>query len=258
MTFEVNTRAFAGPLDLLLHLITSHQLAITELSLVDIVNEYISYIDDVAELDLEGTSEFLLIAATLIQIKARHLLPDDQPLDLDEELALAEERDRLLSRLLACLTFKDVAAVLAHRMDAASRYLPRTAGIPNDVTPVTPEVIIPADVEELARIALRVFSTPLSEPDVDHLDLDLPSVQDAMIDLQERMASIVSADFDTVVAECTRNVDVVAYFLALLELARWGIVRVEQETPGATISIHYDEGGADRRFAALLQGDVAE
>lgn len=258
MTFEVSTRAFAGPLDLLLQLITSHQLDITELSLVDIVNEYISYIDEMRELDIESTSEFLLIAATLIQIKAKHLLPDDQPVDLDEELALAEERDRLLSRLLACLTFKDVAAVLGHRMDATARQLPRTAGIPSDIAPVMPEVIIPVDGEELAEIAMRVFSTPLSEPDVDHLDLELPSVQDAMVDLQGRMASIVSSDFDTVVAQCTRDVEVVAYFLALLELARWGIVRVDQKEPDAAISIRYDEDDADRRFATMLQGDVAE
>ncbi|MGI9584086.1 MAG: segregation and condensation protein A [Acidimicrobiia bacterium] len=258
MTFEVRTRTFAGPLDLLLQLITSHQLEITELSLIDIVNEYLSFIDDMNELDIEVTSEFLLIAATLIQIKARHLLPDDQPIDLDEELALAEERDRLLSRLLACLTFKDVAAVLSHRMDAAARHLPRTVGLPDDITPAIPDVIIPGDVYDLSTIAARVFSTPLEEPDVDHLDLDLPSVQEAMVDLQGRMASIVTADFEAVVADCTRDVEVVAYFLALLELARWGIVRVDQPDPEAAITIRYDEDEADSGFAAIMMGDLPE
>lgn len=248
MTFEVRTRVYEGPLDLLLQLITSHQLEITELSLVEIVAEYLAFIEDMRELDLDVTSEFLLIAATLIQLKARHLLPDDEPLDLDEELALAEERDRLLSRLLACLTFKDVAAVLTHRMDARTMHHPRTAGLPKSISPPPPDVILPVDATGLAAIAERAFTTPFEDPDLDHLDLDLPSVQDAMIDLQGRMSSVVTADFEDVVAHCNRNVEVVAYFLALLELARWGIVRVSQDIPEGAIAIEYDADAADRNF----------
>ncbi len=255
MTFAVRTRVFEGPLDLLLQLITSHQLAITELSLVDVVGEYLAFLDEMQELDMEVTSEFLLIAATLIQLKARHLLPDDEPVDLDEELALAEERDRLLSRLLACLTYKDVAAVLEHRMAAVGLRFVRSAGLPPDVVPTPAEVIIPVDVEELAAIAQRALTTPLHDPDLDHLDLDLPSVQDALVDLQGRMASITAAEFDEVVAHCTRDVEVVAYFLALLELARWGIVHVTQPTPDDPIGITYDRETADARFAELVTGE---
>lgn len=252
MSFEVRTRVFEGPLDLLLQLITSHQLSITELSLVEIVSEYISFLDDMAELDLEVTSEFLLIAATLIQMKARHLLPDDEPIDLDEELALAEERDRLLSRLLASLTFKDVAAVLRHRMESAERYLPRSVGLPDGIVPALPDVDLRVDAAGLAHIAEIVFTTPDVDPDVDHLDLDLPSVQDAMVDLQARMASAITSDFEDVVQHCTRDVEVVAYFLALLELARWGIVRVTQDEPHSTISMAYDQQAADDRFQTML------
>ncbi|MCL1595118.1 MAG: segregation/condensation protein A [Actinomycetia bacterium] len=255
MTFEVRTRVFEGPLDLLLQLITSHQVEITELSLVGIVNEYIQFIDDMTELDIEGTSEFLLIAATLIQIKARHLLPEDEPIDLDDELLLSEERDRLLARLLACLTFKDVAAVLRHRMDAATRFVPRRVGLPDHVVAPVPDVVVPVDVKGLAAIAERVFSTQYAEPDVDHLDLDLPSVQDAMVDLQGRMAATVTSDFDDIVAHCTRDVEVVAYFLALLELARWGIVKVEQREMNSAISIAYDEGAAEERFRTMVGMD---
>ncbi len=252
MSFEVRTRVFEGPLDLLLQLITSHQLAITEVSLSDVVSEYIAYLDEMRDLDLDVTSEFLLIAATLIQIKARHLLPDDEPIDLDEELALAEERDRLLARLLACLTFKDVAAVLRHRMDAADRYLPRMAGLPKDLAAAAPEVVLNIDAHGLATIAEMVFAEPELDPDVDHLDLDMPSVQDAMIDLQERMASVISTDFDDVVSHCTRDAEVIAYFLALLELARWGIVRVTQSDPNDAISLSYDEHAAGKRFESML------
>ena len=257
MPFNVRTRVFEGPLDLLLQLITSHQLEITELNLLEIVDEYLAYLDDITELDLGVTSEFLLIAATLIQIKARYLLPEDDGVDIDEELTLAEERDRLLARLLACLTFKDVAAVLRHRMESAARNLPRDAGLPPHVVPPVPDVIIPVDVFGLAAIAQRVFSVPIDELDIDHLDLDLPSVHDAMVDLQGRMASVITSEFNDVVAHCTRDVEVVAYFLALLELARWGIVRVHQDAPDASIDITYDEQAAEARFAMMVatEGD---
>jgi segregation and condensation protein A len=258
MSFEVRTRVFEGPLDLLLQLITSHQLEITEVNLLDLVNEYLEYIDLMKDLDIDVTSEFLLIAATLIQLKARQLLPDDEPIDIDEELALAEERDQLLARLLACLTFKDVAAVLRHRMDAAARNVPRTVGLPSQMNTPAPDVIIDVNLEGFAAIAQRVFTTPLDEPDVDHLDLDLPSVQDAMVDLQGRMASVIVSDFDDVVAHCTRDVEVVAYFLALLELARWGIVRVNQDDIDDAIEIKYDEQAADQRFQMMIGMEVDE
>lgn len=252
MSFAVRTRVFEGPLDLLLQLITFHQLDISELSLLDVVNEYITFLNDMTELDLDGTSEFLLIAATLIQIKARHLLPDDEPIDLDEELALGEERDRLLSRLLACLTFKDVAAVLRHRMDTADRFLPRTAGLPPGLAPSPPQITLNVDAQGLAAIAERVFTTPETDPDVDHLDLDLPSVQESMLDLQSRMATLIAADFDQIVSHCTKEAEVIAYFLALLELSRWGIVHVTQTEPFSTITLTYNEEAAERRFRSVI------
>jgi segregation and condensation protein A len=237
VTYEVRTGVFEGPLDLLLQLITSHQLEITELSLVDLVTEYLRHLDLMQEMDIEVTSEFLLIAATLIQLKARHLLPDDRPVDIDEELALSEERDRLLARLLACLTFKDVAAVIAHRFEGNTRFVPRLAGLDPDITPLRPEVQLDIDVAEFAALATRVFTAPRAEPDLDHLDLDLPSVGDAIADVRVRVAAAVNAEFDELVSHCEREIDVVAYFLAVLELARWGVIRVQQDHRDAPIRI---------------------
>lgn len=240
MSYEVKTRVFEGPLDLLLQLITSRQVDITELSLSTLVTEYLEYLDAMRDLDLEVTSEFLLIAATMIQLKARHLLPGDAEVDLDEELALAEERDRLLARLLACLTFKDIAAVLAHRMEGNARYVPRMAGLDPDIVPAPPELRLGVGPAELAALAERVLFRSLAEPELDHLDLDLPSVDDAIVDLRRRMSEEAMAEFDAVVAHCTRPMQVIAYFLALLELARWGIVRVDQEHSAAAIRIQHD------------------
>ena len=244
MSYEVKTRVFEGPLDLLLQLITSHQVEITDLSLSRLVTEYLEHLEAMRELDIDVTSEFLLIAATLIQLKVRHLLPGDPAIDLDDELALAEERDRLLSRLLACLTFKDVAAVLAHRMAGNARYVPRLAGLEPEIQPAPPELHLDVDALELAAIADRVFSRMTEEPELDHLDFDLPSVEDAITDLRRRMSAEAVAEFDTLVAHCERPVEVIAYFLALLELARWGVVTVDQEHAGAEIMIQSDPARA--------------
>lgn len=229
MTYEVKTAVFEGPLDLLLQLITRHQVDVTAVSLGDLVSEYLQHLDEMRRLDLDVTSEFLLIAATLIQLKVRHLLPDDDPVDVDEELALLEERDRLLSRLLMCVTFKDVAAVLAARLQSANRFVPRISGLDQRLAGPPPEVVVPVDAEGLAGIALRVFSAAGSEPDLDHLDLDLPSVQRAVDELRVRVAGAAETTFDELVAHCTRRVEVAAYFLALLELARWGMVELAQD-----------------------------
>ncbi len=254
MTYQVKTRVFEGPLDLLLQLITSHEVEITELSLSELVAEYLDYLDLMRDLDLAVTSEFLLIASTLIQLKARHLLPDDRLIDLDDELALAGERDLLLARLLMNLTFKDVAAVFGHRMEAEERYMGRSIGL-EGITAPPPALVLPVDPVGLAAIADRVFAGMYEEPETDHLALELPSIQEAILDLQDRMVAAVSTDFEDLVAHCTDSYEIVAYFLGLLELARWGIVRVSQEERFAPIVVEYNEAGAS--FDALIRGEDA-
>jgi segregation and condensation protein A len=227
MSYHVTTEVFAGPLDLLLSLINRHQVDITGLSLADLVSEYLRYLDEI-ELDLDLTSEFLLIAATLIQLKAHRLLPSGAEPDLDEELALMEERDRLLSRLLMCVTFKDVAAVLLARLQETARLVPRISGLDQVLNAAPPPFELPVDLAGLAALAGRVLQRAAAEPDLDHLDLDLPSVEAAISDLTERVTEAVAASFEDLIAHCRRRVEVAAYFLALLELARWGLVELHQ------------------------------
>jgi len=229
MTFHVKTNVFEGPLDLLLQLITKHQVEVTAVGLTEVVGEYVSFLDEMSGLDLEVTSEFLLIAATLIQLKAQSLLPARGDFDLDDELALIEERDRLLSRLLVCVTFKDVAAVLQRRLQEANRHVPRTSGVDQTITVRPADLEIPIDPRGLALIAGRVFAREGAEPDLDHLDLDLPSVESAIDEIRSRVAELTMSSFEDLTAHCTRPVEVAAYFLALLELARWGLIEVSQE-----------------------------
>jgi segregation and condensation protein A len=229
MTYHVSTAAFEGPLDLLLQLINRHQVDIAVISLTDLVSEYLSYLDELMEMDLDVTSEFLLIAATLIQLKAHRLLPPGTEVDLDEELALMEERDRLLSRLLMCVTFKDVAAVFLRRWQEANRLVPRMSGLDQEIRFSPPNVMIPVGPAQLASLASRIFARVGADPDLDHLDLDLPSVEAAIQELRSRIGSSIEATFDDLVSHCQRSVEIAAYFLALLEMARWGLLEVRQE-----------------------------
>lgn len=245
MSYHVKTAVFEGPLDLLLQLITRHQVDVTSLSLSDLVNEYLGYLDEMREMDLDITSEFLLIAATLIQLKIRKLLPDDAEVDIDEELALLSERDRLLSRLLMCVTFKDVAAVLSARMQATNRYVPRISGIDQEISVPAPAVDIGVDPAGLSATFERLLATRAEEPDLDHLDLDLPSVQSAIDELRSRVADAVETSFDDLVSHCTRKVEIAAYFLAVLELARWGMVEVAQEDWLDSIQVRHLAGGIE-------------
>ena len=243
-TYEVKTSVFEGPLDLLLQLITRHQVEITAVNLVDLVDEYLETLETLGQLDMDVTSGFVLIASTLIQLKARRLLPTDDGVDMDEELELMEERDRLLSRLLACVTFRDVAAVIAYHLEEAGRYVSRSGGM--DFSPLhkPPETLFTIDAEGLAALAGRLLDATVAEPDLDHLDLDLPSVGEAMADLRTRVSAAAEADFSDIVAHAERTVEVVAYFLALLELARWGVVEASQAGWLSEIHIKATEAGS--------------
>jgi segregation and condensation protein A len=243
MTFQVRTTVFEGPLDLLLQLITKHQLEITAVGLTGVVGDYIAFLDEMADLDLEVTSEFALIAATLIQLKARSLLPRRGDIDLDDELALIEERDRLLSRLLACVTFKDVAAVLRHRLAEATRHVPRVSGIDQRIVANPPAVSLPIGADDLSAIAARALTRAVEEPDLDHLDLELPSVAAAIEDLRTRIQDVIVSSFEDLVDHCHRPIEVAAYFLALLEMARWGMVEVSQKSWLEPIEVRPLEAG---------------
>ena len=243
MTFHVKTTVFEGPLDLLLQLITNHQLEITAIGLTDVVGEYISFLDEMRELDIEVTSEFLLIAATLVQLKAQTLLPGPAELDLDEDLALIEERDRLLSRLLMCVTFKDVAAVLIRRFQEGNRFVPRTAGIDQKISTPKPDVTLPMGADALALLAVKAFARQDLEPDLDHLDLDLPSVEAAIAELRSRVEAATVSSFEKLTEHCSRPVEVAAYFLALLEMARWGLIEVSQSDWLSPIEVRHLQGG---------------
>ena len=140
-SYLVHTPVFDGPFDLLLHLITKEQVDLYEVSLAGIVDAYLAELEHMGRMDLDTATEFLLIAATLIELKTRRLLPGRDDVDIDEELWLLEERDLLLSRLLECKTFKDASAALVRLMAKAERSLPRLAGLEERFLAVMPDLL---------------------------------------------------------------------------------------------------------------------
>src|SRR5918992_840387 len=161
MTIEVAAqlpdRVYEGPFDLLLHLILAEEVDIHEVNLARIVEAYLAEIERMRELDLDVATEFLLIAATLVELKARRLLPGRHDIDLDDELALWEERDLLLARLLECKTFKDVSSVFGRMADAADRCVARRVGPDDRFAELAPDLlagVTPLQLREAAISAL--------------------------------------------------------------------------------------------------------
>jgi segregation and condensation protein A len=228
--YTVSTPVFEGPFDLLLHLITRQQVDLWEVSLSGIVDDYVATLAEMqAALDLEIATEFLLIAAVLLELKARRLLPGREDVELEEELALWEERDLLLARLLECKTFKDAAAALQRSMESAGRSWPRTAGLEEPFTALVPDVLAGVTAEKLCE-AMNGLLTPKPQARVllDHVAPVRASVGDAVVELLDELPRAGRISFNRLTAGLVERLEVIVRFLALLELYKQGAVDLEQ------------------------------
>ncbi|HEX2700164.1 MAG TPA: ScpA family protein [Acidimicrobiales bacterium] len=230
MPYEVSTPVFEGPFDLLLHLITRQQVDLYEVSLSAIVDAYVAHLGDMADLDLDVATEFLLIAATLIELKASRLLPDVGDADLDEELALWEERDLLLARLLECKTFKDAARALERLAMAADLSRPRVAGMEERFLSLVPDVLAGVTPQHLRTALLRALAPKAPPPRVDlsHVNLIRASVRDTVDELCTSLPATGPTTFRRLTAGIDERIQVIVHFLALLELYKDGLVELEQ------------------------------
>src|SRR5262245_36695518 len=166
MPYAVQTAVYEGPFDLLLHLILRDEVDIYELSIATIVDAYLAEMEAMEALDLEIATEFLLIAATLVELKVKRLLPDEGDVDLDDEFALWEERDLLLARLLECKTFKDAARHLEGLSARAALAFPRQAGLEEQFLHLAPDILEGVDVDDICAAFIRAV-TPKPKPTVD-------------------------------------------------------------------------------------------
>ncbi len=249
----MTTPVFEGPFDLLLHLILQEEVDLWEVSLASIVDAYLAELDAMVGLDLETATEFLLIAATLVELKARRLLPAPEEVELDEDLLRFEERDLLLGRLLECKTFKDVARAFESLARSATRSLPRSAGPEEPYRSMAPDPLSTSTPERLAAAA-RTALVPRPEPVVntDHLGPVRVSVRDAVEVVLARLPEHASLSFRELVAGIEERLEVVVRFLAVLELFKQGVVELDQTVSFGELRVRRLEAGAPMLDAGSL------
>lgn len=254
MSYEVRTPVFEGPFDLLLHLILREDVDLYEVKLADIVDAYLVELERLDRCDLAMATEFLLIAATLVELKARRLLPDDDRIDLDEEFSLWEERDLLLSRLIECKTFKDAAASLRRLEHEASRSFPRVAGLDERYLGLTPDLLVSITPDQLRKAYLKaVTPKPVPRIDLIHVAPIRVSVADAVQELLEDLPQMGRVSFRRLTEGLTDRLEVVVHFLAILELFKQGLVDLAQTERFGDIDVRWIGGhdaGATHRYRA--------
>ncbi|GAB6898004.1 segregation and condensation protein A [Kineosporia succinea] len=238
--FEVHLDNFDGPFDLLLGLISKHKLDVTEIAISQVTDDFLAYVKAMgSEWDLGEVSEFLLVAATLLDLKAARLLPAAEVED-DEDLALLEARDLLFARLLQYRAFKDVASTLAQHIETETRRAPRDVAIEEHLTRVLPELVLGLTPLQFAEIAAKAL-TPKEPPKVrlDHLHNPAVSVREQAALIVGRLRQVQTASFRSLVSDADGKLVVIARFLALLELFREAAVAFDQVSPLGELTVRW-------------------
>ncbi|MER6733481.1 segregation and condensation protein A [Streptomyces puniciscabiei] len=244
--FKVRLANFEGPFDLLLQLISKHKLDVTEVALSKVTDEFMAHIRAMGpDWDLDQTTEFLVVAATLLDLKAARLLPAAEVED-EADLALLEARDLLFARLLQYRAYKQIADIFSRRLDDEARRRPRTVGLEPHHAELLPEVVISIGPEGFARLAVKAMQPkPKPQVYVDHIHAPLVSVQEQAGIVVARLKELGEASFRALVEDTDDTLTVVARFLALLELYREKAVALEQEAALGELLVRWTGGDTD-------------
>ena len=243
--FTVRLDNFEGPFDLLLQLISKHKMDVTEVALSKVTDEFMAHIRAMGpDWDLDQTTEFLVVAATLLDLKAARLLPAAEVED-EADLALLEARDLLFARLLQYRAYKRIADIFSGRLANEARRHPRTVGLEPELAELLPEVVISIGAEGFARLAVKAMQ-PKAKPQVyiDHIHAPLVSVREQAAVVMAWLREAGEADFQELVADAPDTLTVVARFLALLELYRERVVVLDQDEALGALTVRWtgDEG----------------
>ncbi|MDO0916043.1 segregation/condensation protein A [Streptomyces sp. DT2A-34] len=244
--FKVRLSNFEGPFDLLLQLISKHKLDVTEVALSKVTDEFMAHIRALgSDWDLDETTEFLVVAATLLDLKAARLLPSAEVED-EADLALLEARDLLFARLLQYRAYKQIADIFSRRLDDEARRYPRTVGLEPHHAELLPEVVISIGAEGFAKLAVKAMQPkPKPQVYVDHIHAPLVSVQEQAGIVVARLKELGEASFRALVEDTDDTLTVVARFLALLELYREKAVALDQETALGELTVRWTGGDGD-------------
>jgi segregation and condensation protein A len=247
--FAVRLDNFEGPFDLLLGLIAKHKLDITEVALSQVTDEFIAHVKTLGgEWDLEQTTSFLDVAATLLDLKAARLLPSADVED-EEDLALLEARDLLFARLMQYRAFKQVASVLEQRLASESRRHPRAVGLEERFATLLPEVLIGIGLEQFAQLAAKAMEPkPVLEVSLQHIHAAKVSVREQAQVVVDRLRRSGTMTFRALCGDSPDRLTTVARFLSLLELFREGAVSFDQVTPLGELTVRWtgaEDGDVD-------------
>jgi segregation and condensation protein A len=242
MDYVVKTEVFEGPFDLLLHLIARQRVDLWQVSLSRITEEYLAEIRHMRELDLEVATEFLVVAATLLELKAARLLPASDA-DPDEVEAILEERDLLFARVLQYRAYKQVAGLFGARLVEQAAYVPRRAGAEDLLRRIVPELLVGVSPEELAPLAAAAL-TPTAPPQVTTTHIAPPrlSVAEAVTSLARRLQERGSTSFEELVGRQAVPIEVVVGLLAVLELYKRSLVELDQASTFGDIAVRWTGG----------------
>lgn len=261
MSYRITTQAYSGPFDLLLQLVSRQKVDIGSISITEVSEQYLAEVERLEALDLDVASDFLLVAATLLDIKAASLVPDERPRPVvdDEELEELANldgdalREVLIARLIAYKQFKSAAAALGSRMEAESRMHPRVAGPDPEFLNLMPDY--------LAGITLRGLAVICADLDGrrETFLLEAEHVAPHRVPLELTVASVDRVTIsrphltfrDLLDGDATTE-QLVATFLAILELAKRGSVTLEQDENFGTITIDRVPGAAEYRPGEAL------
>lgn len=235
-SFSIQTPVFEGPLEALLNLIEERKLSISQVSLAEVTDTYLAYIERLPELPLGETAQFILVASTLLVIKSRALLPT---LEISEdERENVEELERRLARYALV---RKTARLLRKQWGVNPLLFPKR-------TPARDPIFTPgeADAEHILTVARRLVNLlPKPEAMVKAAVAPVLALEDVITDLKRRLQSAFKARFSELTRGASKH-DTIVHFLAILELVRSGSASVSQERLFSDITIENESLGAPR------------
>ena len=252
MAAQVKTPVFEGPFEVLLRLVGEHRIDVYDIQIAAIVDAFVAEMASREILDLEIASEFLVIAAVLLELKSRSLLPGPDDVDDDEEICGFEERDRLLARLLELQAYSQAADAFALLLERAALSRPRSAGLEERFRDLAPDLLAGVVARDVLAAFLRgTAPRPSFELDLSHVTVEAVTVFEAVAELEERLPGEGSSTFRELTEHCTTRLQVIVRFLALLELCKRGRVSLDQGQTFGDLEVHWIAGPGERPLREL-------
>lgn len=247
MAYRVSVEAFEGPFDLLLHLVARQRVDVANISMTEVIDQYLAYVDRMKDLDLDIASDFLLVAAMLLEIKAARLLPEERAV-IDEELedlGPEEARELLVERLLTYKRFKNAAAELAARMEAEACMHPRAAGLEEPFLALMPDFLEGVTLRQIALICAELEARrDLFLLEAEHVAARPISLEEHVDMVEMRLRAGGRVSFSELLCAGAAAEEIVVTFLAILELYKRGVAELRQEAPFGEIEVVAVEGEA--------------